>query len=92
LPPNWQEHRNHIRSPSSAVFFSSLLEGRGWISFVAHCELNDTEKQTPHWKQVLAMADVAPLARQEHEADQMPSASTITAILVVRPPRDLPMA
>jgi antirestriction protein ArdC len=25
LPPNWQEHRNHIRSPSSAIFFGGLL-------------------------------------------------------------------
>jgi hypothetical protein len=25
LPPDWQEHRNHIRSPSSAAFFSGLL-------------------------------------------------------------------
>jgi Helicase associated domain len=26
LPPDWQEHRNHIRSPSSAAFFSGLLK------------------------------------------------------------------
>src|SRR5271165_2005891 len=26
LASDWQEHRNHIRTPASAVFFSRLLE------------------------------------------------------------------